>query len=158
MKLNMWAFHKITKTTLLKMVEKKQGRMINVCSSSSFTPLPNFSLYAATKAFSGSYTLALAKEVEKYGIRVMAMCPGPTRTNFLSQEHYDAIKKKYGNTPIFMEAGTVAQNTLKQFKKGKILYIPGVMNKMNYWFDKFAPRKLSNKVIYKMLDRLEDLE
>jgi len=157
MKLNMWALHKITKTTLLKMIKKKQGNLINVCSSSSFTPLPNFSLYAATKAFSGSYTLALAKEVDKYSIRVMAMCPGPTRTNFLSQEHYNAIKKRYGNIPIFMEADVVAQNTLKKSNKGGILYIPGVMNKMNYWFDKLAPRKLSNNVIHRMLDSLDEL-
>jgi short-subunit dehydrogenase len=155
--LNMSAFHKITKTTLLKMIDKRKGKMLNVCSTASFTPAPNFSIYAATKAFAGSYTIALAKEVEKYGIHVMALCPGPTRTEFLSKEHYDAIQKKYLGLPIFMTPQKVAKQALKQFEKGKVFYINGWLNKLIYMSDKFLTRKLVSNAIYKIYDGLEDL-
>lgn len=155
--LNVNAFHKITKTALLKMIAKRRGAMLNVCSAASFSPLPNFSVYAAAKAFSGSYTLSLAREAEKYGVRVMAMCPGPTRTNFLSQAHYDAIQKKYGSLPIFMAPDKIAKRALIKFNEGKIIYIPGPFNKMNYVLDRIAPRKLVNDIIYKMLDGLGDI-
>jgi len=155
MNLNIWAFHKITKSTLLKMIEKRRGNMINICSTASFTPLPNFSIYAATKAFAGSYTIALAKEVEKYGIRVMALCPGPTRTNLLSMEHFEAIEKRYGIFPVYVAPDIVAKRALRKFKNGRIIYISGVTNKVSYWLDKFAPRKLTNNILYKMFDGLD---
>ena len=152
MNLNIWAFHKITKSTLLKMIEKRRGNMINICSTASFTPLPNFSIYAATKAFAGSYTIALAKEVEKYDIRVMALCPGPTRTNLLSTAHFDKIDKRYGIFPVYVAPDVVAKRALKQFYKGRILYISGITNKASFWLDRFAPRKFANNILYKMFD------
>jgi len=154
--LNVRAFHKITKTALLKMIAKKRGAMLNVCSTASFTPLPNFSIYAATKAFAGSYTLSLSREAIKYGVKVMALCPGPTRTGFLSQAHYGLIQKKFGPLPILMSPDKVARGALKKFSKGKILYIPGFINKLNYILDRISPRKLTNSIIYKMLDGLEN--
>ena len=157
MNLNMWAFHKVTKTALLKMIYKRRGNVLNVCSAASFAPMPNFSIYAATKAFAGSYTLALAREAEPYGVRVMALCPGPTRTNFLTKEHYDAIQKKFGRLPVFMTPEVTAKRALKQFNKGKILYLSGALNKAIYWLDKFSPRTLINNVIYKMYDDFKDL-
>ena len=154
MRLNVWALHKITKTALLGMIERRQGKLLNICSMASFFPFPNFSLYASTKAFSGSYTLALAKEVEKYGIHVMALFPGPTRTNFLPQEAFDNIQKKYHDLSIYMKPDVIAKMALKNFDKGKIAYIPGASNKILKWAGRFASIKLLNNIIFKMHDGL----
>lgn len=59
------------------------SRILEICSSSAFQPLPAFNLYAATKAFLLHYTRALRWEVSGRGIRVTAVCPGWIRTNFM---------------------------------------------------------------------------
>lgn len=147
--LNVMAFHRVTKCVVTKMIQNGGGKILNVCSTASFVPMPNFSIYAATKAFCASYTLALAKEVNKHHIKIMALCPGPTRTNFLEQDHYDQIKRKFCNLPIFMSPKKVARNSLKKFFSGnKIIYIPGVLNKIIYFIDKLLPIKCTNNIIY----------
>lgn len=147
--LNIKAFHRVTKCAVTKMIQTGHGRILNVCSTASFVPMPNFSIYAATKAFCASYTLALAKEVEKYNVKIMALCPGPTRTNFLKQDHYDKIKKKFFNLPIFMYPDKVTRNALNKFlNKNQIMYIPGVLNKIIYFIDKFLSTKFKNNTIY----------
>ena len=59
------------------------SRILEICSSSAFQPLPGFNLYAATKAFLLHYTRALRWEVSGRGIRVTAVCPGWIKTNFM---------------------------------------------------------------------------
>jgi uncharacterized protein len=56
--------------------------VVNVASLAAFAPLGNFAVYGATKAYSLSFTLALAAEVADSGVRVIALCPGPVDTEF----------------------------------------------------------------------------
>ena len=60
----------------------KGSLIINTASLASFAPLGNFAVYAATKAYVLSFTLALAAEVRDRGIRVCALCPGSVSTEF----------------------------------------------------------------------------
>ncbi|WP_130866208.1 SDR family NAD(P)-dependent oxidoreductase [Acidipropionibacterium timonense] len=64
------------------MVQAHRGSVINVASTAAFQPLPGFATYAATKAFVLSFTQALWQETRNTGVRVTAICPGPTRTGF----------------------------------------------------------------------------
>jgi uncharacterized protein len=48
-----------------------------------FRPIPYASLYAATKAFTISFSMALAEEVRQYGVVVVTLCPGGTPTNLV---------------------------------------------------------------------------
>ena len=59
------------------------GRVLEICSSASFQPLPGFNVYAATKAFLLRYSRALRWEAAPRGIRVTAVCPGWIRTEFM---------------------------------------------------------------------------
>lgn len=64
------------------MVEAGSGTIINVASTAAFQPIPRMALYAATKAFVLSLSQALWSELKPHGVKVIALCPGPTDTDF----------------------------------------------------------------------------
>jgi hypothetical protein len=53
-----------------------------LASTASFQPVPFLSTYAATKAFDRFFALGLAEEVAPFGVKVTALCPGPTESEF----------------------------------------------------------------------------
>jgi short-subunit dehydrogenase len=64
------------------MVQRGRGAVIVVSSAAAHQPLPHMATYAATKAFSLSLVRALAAELHGTGVRTVAVCPGPVRTEF----------------------------------------------------------------------------
>jgi short-subunit dehydrogenase len=71
------------------------SRIIQFSSAASFLPQPGFAIYAATKSFVLSYSRALNEELNKKGIYVTAVCPGPVRTEFFD------IAETTGEIPIY---------------------------------------------------------
>lgn len=140
--LNVNAFYYITKFFVSRMIDRKGGSIINVCSSASFTPMPGFSLYAATKAFAGSYTIAVSKECEKKGVYLMALCPGPTRTGFLTKEQFQRLTRLFPIKGAVMKPEEVVAYALKAYRKKRRIVIPGRLNRLIYCFDKFMPSGL----------------
>lgn len=64
------------------MISRGGGAVLNVSSLASLMPIPDFAVYAATKAYVTSFSEALRIELREHGIRVLALCPGPVRTEF----------------------------------------------------------------------------
>lgn len=60
----------------------KGSRIVNLASAAAFCPQPSFSVYASTKSYVLSFSRSLGKELEKEGIYVTAVCPGPVETEF----------------------------------------------------------------------------
>ena len=89
--------------------------IINTASLASFSPLGNFAVYAATKAYVLRFTLALAAEVRHLGIRVCALCPGSVSTEFASVASNGARSEVLGGTA----SDTVVAHCLKHAEKGK---------------------------------------
>lgn len=67
---------------LPSMIAQGRGGIINVSSLASVLPIPDFSVYAATKAYVSSFSEALRMELREFGIPVLAVCPGPVHTGF----------------------------------------------------------------------------
>jgi uncharacterized protein len=61
---------------------RRGGAIINVSSLASLLPIPDFAVYAATKAYVTSFSEALRIELREHGIPVLAVCPGPVHTEF----------------------------------------------------------------------------
>lgn len=61
---------------------QRGSHIINVASLAAFLPLGNFAVYAATKSYVLSFSMALAAELKESGISVCALCPGSVSTNF----------------------------------------------------------------------------
>ncbi len=59
--------------------------LVNVASAAAFQPMPYFATYAASKAFLLHYTEALAEELDKEPIDILALCPGATETRFFAR-------------------------------------------------------------------------
>lgn len=96
----------------------KGGRILEICSSASFQPLPGLNIYAATKAFLTRYTRALRWELADRGIKVTAVCPGWIKTEFLDvardTKNPDAVKhfSRLAQRPEAVAAWSLTMNAL----------------------------------------------
>src|SRR4029079_12676550 len=113
--LNITAVVALTPHFLKGMRERKRGTIINVSSGAGFQPIPFFATYAATKAFVTSFTEAVAEENRPFGIKILALCPGTTKTNFFAASKIeDPVQIKGLQTPE-----QVVETALKAVKRGR---------------------------------------
>ena len=126
-----------------RMIERKEGGILNVASTAAFQPGPNMAVYFATKAFVLSFTEALHEELKRHGVHVTCLCPGPTRTEF-------GDVAGFGGNGLFdrvaMDSPEVVAAGLKGFDKNKAVVVPGLMNKVTASSGRFAPRSVVRKV------------
>jgi short-subunit dehydrogenase len=80
--INVEALVALTGLYLPRLVAKGHGAVINVASTAAMAPVPYLAVYAASKAFVLSFSEALWAECRRYGVRVVATCPGPVATGF----------------------------------------------------------------------------
>ena len=111
------------------MKKRKSGTIINIASVAGFVPGPFASLYFATKAFVLSLSQGLHQELKKHGIHVMAVCPGPTKTEFFDVAA-SKQKRLSDESSNLMEVEQVVKGTLKACKSKKVVYIPGFINNL----------------------------
>lgn len=82
LKVNIEALTHLSHLAAPNMIRRGGGGILNVSSLASTLPIPDFAVYAATKAYVSSFTEALRIELHEHGIQVMSLCPGPVRTEF----------------------------------------------------------------------------
>jgi len=82
LKVNVEALTHLSHLAAPHMVRRGGGVILNVSSLASTLPIPDFAVYAATKAYVSSFSEALRIELREHGVRVMALCPGPVKTEF----------------------------------------------------------------------------
>jgi short-subunit dehydrogenase len=82
LRVNVEALTHLTHLLVPGMRRNGGGAVINLSSLASLLPIPDFAVYAATKAYVTSFSEALRIELREHGIRVLAVCPGPVRTEF----------------------------------------------------------------------------
>ncbi len=122
---------------------KAGGRIYEMGSLSSFQPVPYINVYGATKAFVLSFSRALNAELQKSGIRVMAVCPGWVRTEFFDHAVTDNTIKYYNR---FYEPETVVKNALRDMKRGKDVSVCGVPVKAQVLAVKLLPHKMIMRI------------
>lgn len=144
--INIKALTRLTKYFLPKMIENKSGGILNVASTAAFASGPRMATYYASKAYVLNLTEAIHEEVRECGVKISCLCPGPVRTNFQSKA---GINKSEKAKKYLMNADIVAKVGYDQFKKGKVIIIPGFKNKILVKVNKLLPRSISRKVILK---------
>jgi uncharacterized protein len=130
------------------MVKQGYGKILNVSSAAAFQPGPLMAVYFATKAYILSFSEAIANELEGTGVTVTVLCPGSTASAFHERTGMADSKMLKGKN--MMDAATVAQMGYDALMKGKIIIIPGFINKLMSKCVRFIPRKMVTKIVRSM--------
>ena len=141
--LNCGALTELAHAVLPDMLAKKKGAILNVASTAAFQPGPGMAVYFATKAFVLSFTEALHEELRDQGIRVTALCPGPTATEFGEVAGFgktSAFEKIAATSEVVVRAG------LDGLEAGKAVVVPGLLNKVGVQGHRLLPRGLLRRV------------
>ncbi|HVN28190.1 MAG TPA: SDR family oxidoreductase [Candidatus Binataceae bacterium] len=125
------------------MVARKSGVIINVASTAAFQPVPWMATYGATKAFVLSFSEALSSEFKESGVTVLALCPGPTRTEF--QAVANTAEAAFPDF-AYMDAATVVAQGIASAKQGRAVRINGLMNFVMAQTTRLAPRAMVRRI------------
>ena len=142
--LNVTALVDLTRAFLPAMVERRSGIIVNVASTAAFLPLPTQAVYAATKAFVLSWSEALWAENRARGVKVLALCPGATDTEFFERVGKDVSAAK--DTPEF-----VVRAAMAGLSRGESTVVPG---RANWVVAHVLPRVLTNRALVLAAERV----
>ena len=143
--LNVRAVVELTRVFLPPMLERRRGRIVNVASNAAFQPIPYLGVYAATKAFVLSFTEALASELDGTGVRVQALCPGITATEFLDVSATGG-ELRVRRMPM-MTPRQVVEASLEALDRGRLRVVVGFSNRvLGFVTQRLAPAWLARRV------------
>jgi short-subunit dehydrogenase len=143
---NVVAATEVLAAFLPDMVRRRRGRVLNVCSTSSFVPVPYMATYAASKAYLLSLTESLAEELCDRGVTVTALCPGVTDTPMLtSMENLDAsLTNRLAFTVTSVEQ--VADEGFDACMAGEVIRVPGYVNLLTTLSSRAVPRWVVRRI------------
>ncbi len=135
----------LTRLYLSGMVARRSGDVLIVASTASFQAVPYISTYAATKAFDLLLAEGLAEEMKPHGVRVCALCPGTTTSEFHELAGHPTHSKGREQS-----AETVARNGLKALAAGKSYVISGLGNYLGAHSERLVPRRFVTQIAAKL--------
>ncbi len=137
----------LTRLYLPEMAARRHGYVLILASTASFQSVPYISTYAATKAFDLLFAEGLAEEMKPYGVRVCALCPGSTESEFseiAGQAHLAA-------TMVNREsAAKVARTGLRALAAGKSYVISGLGNYLGVLGQRLVSRRMVARIAARM--------
>ena len=145
--LNVSALVALTHHYLQAMRKRKSGKIINVSSAAGFQPLPFMAVYAATKAFVTSFSEAIAEESRPFGIQVLALCPGSTKTNFFLASNIERPLQVKGQ----QTAEQVVETAMRAVRSGRTKVVSGLANFIGALMGKHVPNVITTRAIARAL-------
>lgn len=142
-RVNCDAVVRLTRMFVPRMVERRRGWVLVVASTASFQPIPYLTTYAATKAFDRFFAEGLAAEVAQFGVKVTALCPGPTESEFFDVAGAGVFKQRMQSTE------EVARLGIEALARGERTIVPNVRGRLGA----FAVRFLSTQTITRFLEK-----
>jgi len=154
--LDMIHVHVITSTHLTKlllegMIQRGSGKILNISSLAAFQPGPLMSIYYASKSYLLSFSEAIANELKDTGVTVTVLCPGPTKTAF-----QDVVSANASDNKISFNMACPSEVALygyKAMQKGKIVAIPGFINKFLASLHRFVSRSMATKIVRNLQEK-----
>jgi short-subunit dehydrogenase len=143
LQLNVHSVMRLTHAALPAMAERGHGAVVNVSSVSGFGPVMPGSTYSASKAWVTNFSESVGAASRRYGVRVMALCPGYTRTEFHERAGIDMSK-----TPewMWLVADRVVDAALRDLARGKAVSVPDWKYKAMVFGMRHAPHGLLHRV------------
>ncbi|MGE5721642.1 MAG: SDR family NAD(P)-dependent oxidoreductase [Sphingomonadales bacterium] len=143
LRLNVEAVTMLAHRLLPAMLAARQGAILNVASTGAFQAGPGIAVYFASKAYVLSFSEALHQELKGSGIKVSALCPGPTATEFgqvagVTSARFDILSG---------DAARVAAAGLDGLARNRAVVIPGIANKVTAQSSRFLPRAAMRRIV-----------
>lgn len=137
----------LTRLYLPEMVARRHGDVLILASTASFQSVPYISTYAATKAFDLLFAEGLAEEMKPYGVRVCALCPGSTESEFAEVAGQTHVAATRANRET---AEKVARTGLRALAAGKSYVISGLGNYLGAVGQRLVSRRFVARVAARM--------
>ena len=131
----------LTRLFLPDMMSRRRGDILILASTAAFQAVPYISTYAATKAFDLLFAEGLAEEMKPHGVRVCALCPGSTESEFhvvAGQEQFTSQNQE--------SAEKVARTGLQALAAGKSYVISGLGNYLGAHSQRIVPRRIVTRI------------
>jgi short-subunit dehydrogenase len=151
-RLNVIALVRLTRAALPGMIARRGGAIINVSSMAAFQPGPFNATYCATKAYVNSFTEALHEELRGTGVKLQALCPGFTRTEFQKRAGIDT-----SGLPefVWMSPESVVDASLAGLGRDIVL-VPGYANRAVAAMATAMPRSVTRRLVGGMMRKRLD--
>lgn len=153
-RLNVIALVRLTRAVLPGMLQRNEGAIINVSSVAAMQPTPFNATYGATKAFVNSFTEAVAEEIRGSEVRLQALCPGFTRTEFQKRA---GIQGRSLPAFAWMAPEAVVDASLTALEWRQLICVPGLSNRalvhVSSWTPRFLVRRIAGALGRSFLQR-----
>lgn len=156
--LNVVSLAHLTRLFLKDMVERNEGKILNLGSVAGFQPGPLFAVYHATKAFVVSLSEAIATELEEMesNVTVTCLCPGPTDTDFFNRADMEETNVVRHKDKTMQQPEEVAKGAFKALMDGERIFIPGATNKVTTFIRRVIPKSTQSKLQMKYYETKEE--
>lgn len=143
MRVNVDALTELTWLFGRDMVERRKGSILLVSSIAGYLPVPQFAIYAASKAYVLSFGKALHEEWRAHNVNVTVLCPGGTLTEFMevAGQKIEGIR-----TLAMMSSDAVAGAGLSALARGRSVIVPGMLYKVSMAMVRFIPSRVQATV------------
>ncbi|WP_395298057.1 SDR family NAD(P)-dependent oxidoreductase [Kitasatospora hibisci] len=146
--LNITAVAELTRAFLPEMAADGRGALVTVASAAAYQPTPAMAVYGASKAFVLSFTEAVAYETRASALRVLAVSPGATRTEF-----FDVAGSMNAAVGRMATAQQVVTATRRALERGKTppSVVAGLGNRISTIASSLTPRRVTLAVSGRLL-------
>jgi short-subunit dehydrogenase len=143
-RVNCEAMVRLTRIFVPRMIARRRGWVLVTASTASYQPLPYLTTYAATKAFDRFFALGLAAEVAQFGVKVTALCPGPTESEFFEVSRAGRFRSRG-----VQSAAEVARLGISALARGQRIVIPNFKSSFTAFMVRFLPVGLITRYVEK---------
>jgi len=148
---NINALTYLTLEFLPQMKKDNSGSILFVSSQGAFMAVPALSVYAATKAYVLNLAMAIADELKGSNIRIGILCPGPASTEFFDVAQYG----KHLTARHLLDPVEVVRQGIQGIKTGKLLIVPGLLQKIQVFSTRLLSRKLYTNIAGKIIRKMK---
>jgi short-subunit dehydrogenase len=138
--INVTALAYLTHRYLPGMIARRRGGILNVSSGFGLEFMPAFAAYAGSKHFVSAFTECVRLEAREAGVVVSQVCPGPVDTEF--EEVAGNFTGRKAPRLVRMSAADCVRWTLRAFRRGRALIVPGVVMNLVIALGALSPRWL----------------